>query len=136
MADGHALTDSDRWDWLTLLRKQSIQALRTSSAVVVACSALKRKYRDVLRVASNFDSSIRIRFIFLHLDAELLKDRVRLRKDHYMKDNMVATQIECLEMPDSDELDVTTVNAAKSSEEVQQSTMAIVNLVLISHGTP
>src|SRR5689334_7698793 len=49
MAAGTPLTDADRWDWLITLREAAIQKLRTSNAVIVTCSALKHKYRDVIR---------------------------------------------------------------------------------------
>ncbi|KAK6843154.1 glucokinase [Apiospora arundinis] len=52
MRNGIPLTDADRWDWLTLLREESLRQLsKGNESVVLTCSALKRKYRDVIRVA-------------------------------------------------------------------------------------
>lgn len=134
MSTGQPLTDTDRWDWLVLLREEALRALKASSSgVVVTCSALKRKYRDVFRVASYHDSSIKVHFIFLNANVGSLMDRVRLRTNHFVKDNMVATQIECLEMPQIDELDVLSVDASGTSKEVQQLALAVVKYKLRSN---
>ena len=99
MANGQPLTDADRWDWLILLREEAISNLKKSQSagVIVTCSALKRKYRDVIRVANYHDPSVRVHFVFLSASQALLMDRVRARKNHYMKDYMVASQFESLE---------------------------------------
>lgn len=132
MAEGHPLTDADRWDWLILLREQSLQTLRSSDTpgVIVTCSALKRKYRDVIRVATYHDPTIRIHFVFLNASESLLMDRVRGRQGHYMKDYMVHSQFQSLEAPQKDETDVLSVEASGTSVEVQKLALAVVSKVM------
>ena len=132
MANGQPLTDADRWDWLILLREEAISALKksTSAGVIVTCSALKRKYRDVIRIATYHDPTVRVHFVFLSASQALLMDRVRARKNHYMKDYMVASQFESLETPKEDEVDVLSVDASGTSLEVQELALSVVNKVL------
>ena len=122
MATGQPLTDADRWDWLVLLREEALKALSSqgTSGVIVTCSALKRKYRDVMRVASYHHPAIRVHFIFLRASEAVLMDRVRARQNHYMKDYMVHSQFESLEAPTEEEDDVLAVDASGTSVEVQE----------------
>lgn len=136
MARGEPLTDADRWDWLILLRDEAIKTLLSSqqqqqpgstpNSVIVTCSALKRKYRDILRIASLKHPSIKVHFVFLKATEALLMDRVRARKNHYMKDYMVRSQFESLEAPVEDEGDVVGVEAGGSSEEVKALAVGVV----------
>jgi gluconokinase len=132
MADGIPLTDADRWDWLVLLREQALSTLSktSSTGVIVTCSALKRKYRDVLRVATYHHPEVFVHFIFLQASEALLMDRVRARKGHYMKDYMVHSQFESLEAPQRDETDVLAVDASGSSKEVQTLALKVVEKVM------
>ena len=141
MARGEPLTDADRWDWLILLRDEAIKTLLSSSqqqqqpgstpnSVIVTCSALKRKYRDILRIASLKHPSIKVHFVFLKATEALLMDRVRARKNHYMKDYMVRSQFESLEAPAEDEGDVVGVEAGGSSDEVKALAVGVVEGVM------
>jgi gluconokinase len=144
MARGEPLTDADRWDWLILLRDEAIATLlnqptttttqttnpTTPSGVILTCSALKRKYRDIIRIASLQHPSIRVHFVFLKASEALLMDRVRARKNHYMKDYMVRSQFESLEAPAADEGDVLGVEAGGSSEEVKELAVGVVEGVM------
>jgi len=100
MSTGEPLTDADRWPWLARLRFE----IRGSRDIVVACSALKRSYRDLLRHAGG------VRFVFLDLDAETAHDRAGRRQDHFMGPNMIESQFDALERPGTDEPDVVTVD--------------------------
>ncbi|KAJ5623781.1 gluconokinase [Penicillium lagena] len=125
MGRGTPLTDEDRWDWLIALRKAAIDVLAPSpernnpAGVVVACSALKQKYRDVMRVAAYGSPSVQIHFIYLQLDEDVLMARVRARQQHYMKSGMVRSQLATLEEP-KDEWDAITINVQGPPEEVQK----------------
>ena len=146
MARGEPLTDADRWDWLILLRDEAIKTLLSSqnqqqqatlpgssthpNSVIVTCSALKRKYRDILRIASLKHPSIKVHFVFLKATEALLMDRVRARKNHYMKDYMVRSQFESLEAPAEDEGDVVGVEAGGSSDEVKALAVEVVEGVM------
>jgi carbohydrate kinase (thermoresistant glucokinase family) len=98
-AAGHPLTDEDRWPWLTAIR----QAMRSENQIVVACSALKRVYRDALRAAGD------VLFVQLVVDPEEARQRLAARSDHFMGPAMVGSQFETLEAPAEDETDVVAV---------------------------
>lgn len=119
MSAGIPLTDADRWDWLTALREASIHELdQGHDGVVLTCSALKRKYRDVIRVAPYFIPNLRLHFIYLDADEQLLLQRVLARKNHYMGANMVHSQFDILERPTSEETDVISIDVSRPVEEV------------------
>jgi gluconokinase len=122
MRSGIPLTDADRWDWLIILREEAITRLQHSDGVVVTCSALRHRYRDVIRVANYGHPSIHIHFIYLSASEELLLQRVGARQGHYMHSNMVHSQMMSLEPPDSDEEnnDVITVDCSGPTDEVQE----------------
>lgn len=133
MSNGIPLTDEDRWDWLISLRKAAKDALSPSESnsfqppagVIVACSALKQKYRDVMRVAAYGSPSVQIHFIYLKLSEEVLMQRVNKREAHYMKSGMVRSQLQALEEP-KDEWDAITVNAEGPPGEVERSVLDMV----------
>ncbi|QQK45907.1 Thermoresistant gluconokinase family protein [Penicillium digitatum] len=128
MGRGIPLTDEDRWDWLISLRHAAINALSPSEAndfhpptgVVVACSALKQKYRDVMRVAAYGSPSVQIHFVYLKLNEEVLMQRVTQRESHYMKSGMVHSQLATLEEPEG-EWDVLTIDVEGTMEEIDES---------------
>ncbi|KAK1757649.1 P-loop containing nucleoside triphosphate hydrolase protein [Echria macrotheca] len=120
MSAGIPLTDADRWDWLTALREASIHELdQGHDGVVLTCSALKRKYRDVIRVAPYFTPNLRLHFIYLDANEELLLSRVLARKNHYMGANMVHSQFEVLERPTDEEVDVMKIDVSRPVEVVK-----------------
>lgn len=98
MAAGTPLTDADRAEWLGTIAARIAGARRTGMSLVVACSALKRSYRDRLREA---DASLR--FVHLHGDAALLRERLGGRRGHYMPASLLQSQLDTLEAPDADE---------------------------------
>lgn len=133
MANGHPLTDSDRWDWLSLLRAAALSALSPPSStsasspagVVVTCSALKRKYRDVMRVAPYHDPRVLVHFIFLSASEETLLKRVAGRQGHYMGPAMVKSQLESLEVP-TGERDAVIIDVSVGKEEVERRALEVV----------
>ncbi|KAI3328423.1 thermoresistant gluconokinase [Ustulina deusta] len=119
MANGIPLTDADRWDWLTLLREESLKQLASGAeGVVLTCSALKRKYRDVIRVAPYFTHDVQLHFIYLHASEDVLLERVESRQGHYMGANMVRSQFEILEPPTAEETDVISIDVSGSIQGV------------------
>jgi len=134
MANGIPLTDDDRWDWLETIRKQAVGELENgASGCVVTCSCLKRKYRDVIRLAGRDADDVVMRFVYLRADKELLLARVRARKDHFMKDDMVASQFEALEEPDETETDVIPIDVNRTLDSVLNAAMGQVARVLNEH---
>jgi len=94
MSRGVALDDADREPWLAALADAIDKWLRSGTHVVLACSALKAKYREVLQ-----RDRVRVRFVYLKVSPEVAHDRVAHRPDHFMKDRLVDSQFETLEEP-------------------------------------
>lgn len=140
MRAGQPLDDGDRWDWLIVLREAAVKTLQTppppgqeeTDGVILTCSALKRKYRDVLRLASlHSGGAISVSFVFLQVGEVELMDRVRSRQGHYMKDYMVRSQVESLEAPEGEtEGDVLAVEAGGGAEEVRRLAEGVVRGVM------
>jgi gluconokinase len=125
MSSGIPLTDADRWDWLALLREEARRRINEgSNGVVVTCSALKRKYRDVIRVAAYYDPNVLVHFIFLDADQETLLARVGARQNHYFGANMVQSQFLDLERPLPEERDIISINVSRSIDEVKTDALA------------
>ncbi len=112
MSRGIPLTDEDRLPWLQSIREQMRQWRAQNRNVVLGCSALKRSYRDLLGVHSNAND---IKLVYLRGSYALLLERLHSRRGHYMKEQMLASQLADLEEPDHDAL---TVDVAKSPEEI------------------
>lgn len=130
------LNDEDRWDWLILLRDQALISLKNGAkGVVVTCSALKKKYRDVIRTARLYDEdpNANVHFVYLRADKATLLARVRARQNHYMKDSMVDSQFAALEEPDEAECkqlkDVEIVDVKGTIQDVQLLASAAVDKV-------
>ncbi len=103
MRAGIALEDADRWPWLDSIG--DYLAAGEGRGRVVACSALKRAYRDrIRRLAAP------VQFVFLDGDAELIHRRMALRVGHYMQPDLLDSQLKTLERPGMDETDVLTLN--------------------------
>lgn len=98
MAAGIPLDDDNRAGWLRALAEQLRVARAGGAGVVLTCSALKRRYRDILR---NGDDTIR--FIALTGSASLLRDRLNARTGHYMPASLLDSQLAALELPQPDE---------------------------------
>jgi gluconokinase len=107
MAAGQPLDDADRAPWLAHIRDWMAKALGAGGSCVVACSALKRAYRDVLRDATTGIDGASVRFAYLEVDAETLYRRLSRRQHHYMHADMLASQLGTLEPPDPDERAIT-----------------------------
>jgi carbohydrate kinase (thermoresistant glucokinase family) len=99
MRAGIALQDADRWPWLDRIGQYLAQAQEPGR--VVACSALKRVYRDRIR-----EQAGDVCFVFLDGDFDLIEQRMRQRVGHYMQPGLLDSQFRTLEKPQADETDV------------------------------
>jgi len=97
MAAGQPLTDADRAPWLAALAAALRSRLRAGRGVVLACSALRRAYRDSLRTAGPG-----VAFLYLRTLPELARRRVAGRRGHYFPPGLVESQFGALEEPDPD----------------------------------
>lgn len=102
MAAGTPLDDEHRHGWLLALAEQLRVARADGRGVVMSCSALKRRYRDLLRSAD--DTAC---FIFLEASADLLRERLQVRTGHYMPATLLGSQLAALEPPQHDECALT-----------------------------
>jgi gluconokinase len=102
MSAGQPLTDEDRWPWLQAIADEIDRVCKARERAVIACSALKRVYRDILVHGRND-----VRIIFLEGTQELIAARLNLRKGHFMPPGLLASQFKTLEPPGTDENPVT-----------------------------
>ena len=118
MAAGTPLTDADRWPWLDAIAAHIGAARQAGQPVVVACSALRRAYRDRLR-AGHGD------LLFLHLSGapEVIAARQAARQGHFMPPSLMASQFATLEDTVA-EPDAVTVSVKASPDEVVEAALA------------
>ena len=112
MAAGVALTDADRQGWLQALADRLADARAQGQGLVLSCSALKRRYRDLLRTGAPD-----VRFVHLHGARELLAARMTARPGHYMPASLLDSQLATLELPGADEK-VLSFDIAQSPQDI------------------
>ena len=98
MAAGHPLTDEDRAPWLGRLREKVIATTPAEGRTVLACSALRRRYREALR--AGLDG---VQFVYLAGSQALIAARMAARTGHYMPTSLLDSQFAALEIPGPDE---------------------------------
>jgi gluconokinase len=102
MSAGHPLTDEDRWPWLRTIAAEIDRLAAAGTRAVVACSALKRAYRDIL-VHGRDD----VRIVFLDGTKDLIAKRLAARKGHFMPPGLLDSQFKTLEPPQPSEQPIT-----------------------------
>ncbi len=131
MASGVPLNDDDRRPWLATLRDLIADHLTRNQSAVLACSALKKTYREQLH-----DGNAGARFVYLKGDFETILQRMQVRSGHYMQSNMLQSQFDTLEPPDSDEaiavsltqpVDTIVKTIIQTSEVVETSDVSLQN---------
>lgn len=112
MAAGVPLEDADRWPWLATIAAWTSEQAAEGHSTIVTCSALRRAYRDRLREAAPGT-------VFIHLagSPELLAERMRARKGHFMPASLLQSQLDTLEPLEEDEAGLV-VDVAGSTEAV------------------
>lgn len=96
MKSGTPLNDEDRRPWLEILA-QKISDWNNEGDAILACSALKKRYRELLRRESSEED---IKFIYLKGPKPLIAERISERPDHFMPEKLLESQFEALEEPD------------------------------------
>ena len=117
MAAGIPLTDADRGPWLTALHERMLQYRQKGESAILACSALKQEYREIL--AGGFAKN-EMRFVYLHAPSALIKERMKARRHPYMNPELLDSQLDTLEVPS----DAWFVNVAGSPEEAAAEILA------------
>jgi gluconokinase len=115
MSAGVALNDEDRAGWLLALQAQIHDAQQRNAGLVVSCSALKRRYRDLLR-----EGDPALRFAHLNGARELISARMQARVGHYMPPSLLDSQFRDLEPLQADEAGVTLDIGTPPGQLVQQ----------------
>ncbi len=109
MSRGVPLTDEDRGPWLAALRAVVDRAIEKGESAVLACSALKASYREILR-----GDHAGVVFVYLKADPLEIAERLEHRAGHYAKRDLLPSQIATLEEP----ADAVTVDASRTPEEI------------------
>jgi gluconokinase len=99
MAAGIPLTDADREPWLLRIAARLREAKDADEGLVIASSALKKQYRDLLRSAGDPD----VQFVYLKGSQSVIAERLALRHGHFMPPGLLESQFAALEEPDPDE---------------------------------
>ncbi len=115
MKHGHPLTDEDRWPWLRSLRDWMSEQASHGNSTVVACSALRRVYRDILREAVGD-----VYFVHLKLPQDVNVDRLNARHGHYMATGMLDSQLSTLEELADSEDGATVMNVGDPQQVVDK----------------
>lgn len=108
MSKGIPLTDADRVEWLHALRSLVEDWITAKKNAVLACSALKQTYRDLLRLGEH------VQFVYLKASEDLLSRRLLDRSGHYMKREMLESQLATFEEPN----DAVVKNATETPEYI------------------
>ncbi|MEO1431331.1 MAG: gluconokinase [Cyanobacteria bacterium J06633_8] len=109
MRNGIALTDADRLPWLQKMQDVIKQRLLENTNLVITCSALKESYRQMLLVDCES-----VKLVYLKGSFELIQQRLKQRKNHFMSEKLLKSQFETLEEP----LDAITVDISQSLEVI------------------
>ena len=117
MAAGTPLTDADRADWLVGIAQRLNQAAAAGRGLVVSCSALKRRYREVLR-----SGAPDLRFVHLYGSLAVLRRRLDERRGHYMPASLLDSQLATLEPPEPDEAALT-LDIAQPADCITEATL-------------
>lgn len=113
MANGQPLNDEDRAPWLQRLNDAAYSLNHKNESGIIVCSALKRRYRDLLR--KDNDNMV---FIYLKGSFEVILARLQARSGHFMPTELLKSQFEALEEPGADEKDVICVDIDTDVEGV------------------
>lgn len=109
MAAGHPLNDADRKDWLLRLNGL-ITKNNQLIGCIIACSALKQNYRNILSKSNE----TAIKYVFLNGTYHDILQRIQARKNHFMSASLLTSQFETLEVPEN----ALTISITKSPEEI------------------
>jgi gluconokinase len=120
MASGHPLTDEDRWPWLAAIARWIDERIARGEPAVVTCSALKRKYRDVLRRSE-------VQVVYLRGSRDLIAQRLASRHGHFFDPDLLTSQFADLEEPAADE-QVVSVDIGGTPPEIVDAIVAATGL--------
>jgi gluconokinase len=123
MASGIPLNDADRTPWLASLHDLISSSLKADQPGVMACSALKERYRQQL-----LEDNDGVKIIYLKGSYDLIWSRMAVREDHYMKPHMLESQFDSLEEPS----DALTMDISGSIEEIVDTILQVISKMSFS----
>lgn len=121
MSAGEPLNDIDRGPWLQKICTYTMQQANKGHTIVIACSALKHAYRDVLNQAGA------VQYVFLAGSKKIIAERMQSRAGHYMPESLLDSQINTLEDP-SNEANVVTVQIDSTPQAILEKTLYLLKL--------
>lgn len=119
MSSGEALTDEDRWPWLEILTDKIQEYIQQKQSMVLACSALKKSYREILCVEREL-----VQFIYLKGNYATIVRRMQSRENHFMTKSLLQSQFATLEEPE----DAIVVDISPSPSEILKSIRGLLHL--------
>ncbi len=108
MSHGIPLTDADRIPWLQSMHRMLEERNAVGTSIVLACSALKQSYRDLL------GKDLDVTWIYLKGSPEAIREHIEHRQGHFAKEDLLKSQFEALEEP----TDAITIDANRTPEEI------------------
>jgi len=127
MHNGIQLTDEDRWPWLDAVAAWIDHRRRSGARGVIACPALKRRYRDI-PIGDRTD----VRLVYLKGTEELIARRIATRHEHFMPQSLLHSQFEALEEPGPDENPII-VSIEPRPHEIVAQILTALNMVEDAH---
>ncbi len=121
MASGTPLDDDDRWPWLDAIVDTARSIEADDNSAIIACSALKRIYRDRLSRAGDI-----VKFIHLNGNRDTILERMQARPDHFMPPALLDSQLATLEPPASDEA-AFRIDITSPVDQIAQLAMRVLN---------
>ncbi len=115
MHAGVPLTDEDRWPWLQAIAAWMDARIAVGESAVVACSALRRSYRDLLLAGRPA-----ARLVFLSVDRERLRKRLAARHGHFFPQQLLDSQLATVELPGPDERAIVLTPADGPAQTVEE----------------
>lgn len=115
MKNGIPLNDNDRLPWLERINDAAFSLEQKNERGIIVCSALKKYYRDLIR-----NGNQNLIFLFLKGEYDIILERMKNRNGHFMKEKMLMSQFNTLEIPTAEETDIITININTNLDSVVQ----------------
>lgn len=136
MKAGIPLSDEDRIPWLQTLRDTLRVSLVNGETAILACSALQKHYRQILRCADPdytpaASTSCAVKFVFLSVDAQVLAARLEKRAAHFMPPELLQSQLDLLHIDESE--GILKVDASLHPHQTLEAIQALLNLFPSKH---
>jgi carbohydrate kinase (thermoresistant glucokinase family) len=128
MSAGIALNDADRWPWLDRIAQYLLdETSENGPGGIVACSALKKIYRDRIRQQAG-----PVVFLFLEGPPDLIRKRMQQRVGHYMQPGLLDSQLQTLEKPTTEEIDVISLDIDQPVDQIVRQALSALKATAVN----